>query len=36
VKIGFDPKKREQPLRERGIDLADAKYVFDGTELTIA
>jgi uncharacterized DUF497 family protein len=35
VKITFDRAKREQTLRERGIDFRDARLVFAGTVLEI-
>ena len=30
MEITFDPTKREQTLRHRGLDFADAAKVFDG------
>jgi hypothetical protein len=35
VKIEFDPAKREQTLRERGLDFAEAGVVFDQYTLTL-
>jgi len=36
MKIEFDPVKRENTLRERGLDFADAAAVFSGPTLTVA
>jgi uncharacterized DUF497 family protein len=36
MKITFDPKKRAETLRTRGLDFADAKAVFDGPTFTVA
>ncbi|MCI0734256.1 MAG: BrnT family toxin [Methylococcaceae bacterium] len=33
MKISFDPAKRELTLNERGIDFADARWVFSGETL---
>lgn len=30
MEISFDPAKREETLRERGLDFADAGQVFEG------
>ena len=30
MEISFDPAKREETLRERGLDFADAAIVFGG------
>jgi uncharacterized protein len=35
VKITFNPAKRDEVLRERGLDLADAASVFTGQELSV-
>lgn len=35
MKITFDPKKREDTLRDRGLDFADAPLVFAGPVLGI-
>jgi uncharacterized protein len=34
VKISFDPVKRVETLRTRGLDFADAAEVFDGPAFT--
>jgi uncharacterized protein len=34
--ITYDPEKRERNLRERGLDFADAKYVFQAPHLEVA
>jgi uncharacterized DUF497 family protein len=34
MRIEFDPTKREQTLRERGIDFAQADKVFAGINVT--
>jgi uncharacterized DUF497 family protein len=34
VQIAFDPDKREQTLRERGLDFAQAAEVFAGVHFT--
>ncbi|MFT4180696.1 MAG: BrnT family toxin [Rhizobium sp.] len=34
MKIEFDPAKRADTLEARGIDMADAGEVFEGTTLT--
>ena len=34
--IEFDPAKRRDTLRHRGLDMADAAAVFDGNTLTVA
>lgn len=33
MKILFDPAKREKTLADRGLDFADAAFVFAGTTL---
>ena len=33
--ITFDPAKRNQALMERGLDFADAEFVFEGVTLEI-
>ena len=33
--ITCDPSKRERTLRERGLDLLDAKIVFEGATITM-
>jgi uncharacterized protein len=33
MRITFDSAKRDQTLRERGLDFKDAKYVFAGRTL---
>ena len=33
--IEYDPTKRKVTLETRGLDMARAKEVFDGTHLTI-
>ncbi len=35
MKITFDPAKREQTLRERGLNFADAVQVFAGVTIDI-
>lgn len=35
MEISFDRKKREQTLRERGLDFADAADIFAGPMLTL-
>ena len=35
MQITFDPLKREKTLTERGLDFADAAFVFDGVTLDI-
>jgi hypothetical protein len=35
MKIEFDPKKRAWTLKHRGLDFADARYIFDGVEITM-
>ncbi len=35
MKIDYDPAKRDMTLAERGLDMADAGEVFDGTHITI-
>ncbi len=34
MKITFDATKRQATLDERGLDFADAEFVFDGLTLT--
>jgi uncharacterized DUF497 family protein len=34
MKITFDPNKRNETLRVRGLDFADADKVFEGDTLT--
>lgn len=36
MRIAFDPAKREQALRERGLDFRDARLVFEGETFTFA
>lgn len=33
--VEFDPVKRKDTLRHRGLDMADAGQVFDGSSLTV-
>jgi uncharacterized DUF497 family protein len=33
--ISFDPTKRDETLKERGLDFADAESVFAGLTLTL-
>jgi uncharacterized DUF497 family protein len=33
--ISFDPAKRDETLRNRGLDFADAGKVFMGTAITV-
>ena len=33
MRITFDPAKRDKALAERGLDFADAAWVFDGVTL---
>jgi uncharacterized DUF497 family protein len=33
--ISYDPAKRDETLKERGLDFADAERVFDGLTLTL-
>ncbi len=35
VAVGYDPKKREATLRDRGLDFEDATIVFDGDTIEI-
>ena len=35
MKIEYDPAKRAETLRKRGLDLADAGQVFDDEILTV-
>ena len=35
MRITFDPAKREKTLAERGLDFADAVYVFAGVTLEV-
>ena len=35
VAVTYDPAKREQNLRERGLDFEDAKYVFEAPHLEV-
>lgn len=35
MEVEFDPRKREETLRERGLDFAEAGKVFDGPRLTL-
>lgn len=35
MKIEFDPAKRSATLEGRGLDMADARLVFDGVTLTV-
>jgi uncharacterized DUF497 family protein len=35
VRITFDPAKRKKTLAERGLDFADAAFVFAGVTLKI-
>lgn len=35
MRIEFDPTKRAATLRDRGIDMADADKVFDGSTITV-
>jgi uncharacterized protein len=35
MSIVFDPAKRDQTLRERGLDFARCGQVFDGPHLTV-
>jgi uncharacterized DUF497 family protein len=34
MRIAFDPVKRDETLRERGLDFADAGALFDGKTYT--
>ncbi len=34
--ITFDPTKRERTLAERGLDFADAAFVFSGVTVEMA
>jgi uncharacterized DUF497 family protein len=34
MEISFDPVKRAETLRERGLDFADAARLFEGPEVT--
>lgn len=36
MQIEFDPSKRDATLKARGLDMAEAAEVFDGTNLTFA
>ena len=35
MRITFDPAKREKTLTERGLDFADAEFVFAGVTLEV-
>ncbi len=35
MKVTFDPRKRAATRAERGLDFADAEYVFEGPTLTL-
>jgi uncharacterized protein len=35
MRISFDPAKREKTLAERGLDFADAAFVFAGITLEV-
>ncbi len=35
MRVTFDPEKRKRTLEERGLDFADAMYVFRGTTVEI-
>ena len=35
MKITFDPAKRMKTLAERGVDFADARFVFEGLTFTL-
>ena len=35
MRVTYDPEKREQTLRERGLDFEDAELVFSGVTLEI-
>jgi uncharacterized DUF497 family protein len=35
MRITFDPIKREKALTERGLDFADAAFVFEGVTLEV-
>ena len=35
MRIGYDPAKRERVLKERGIDLDDARHIFEGRHATV-
>jgi hypothetical protein len=35
MRITFDPVKREKALAERGLDFADAAFVFEGVTLEV-
>jgi uncharacterized DUF497 family protein len=35
MEISYDARKRDETLRERGLDFEDAVHVFAGTTLTI-
>ena len=35
MRIEFDPRKRDETLRERGLDFADAPKVFQGRHKTV-
>ncbi len=36
MRMTFDPAKRDQTLAERGLDFADAEFVFAGVTLEVA
>jgi uncharacterized DUF497 family protein len=35
MRVTYDPEKREQTLRERGLDFEDAELVFSGVTLEV-
>lgn len=35
MRVTYDPEKREQTLRERGLDFEDAEMVFSGVTLEV-
>ena len=35
MRISFDPAKRDKTLRDRGLDFADARIVFEGTTVEV-
>jgi uncharacterized DUF497 family protein len=35
MRIAFDPAKRARTLAERGLDFADAEFVFSGVTLEL-
>jgi uncharacterized protein len=35
MRVTYDPEKREQTLRERGLDFEDAEVVFSGVTLEV-